>query len=123
MNNNKIRFQCGSKPLLEVDWLNAHWMRIKVNAHQSECALGVNAPNRIRCKSNSFPSASVNGPLEAEARRNAWPGTQTVMYTLLISNQSLHNNPKMTNSNGLGFINDLLSTALSTHLFVRNLAC
>ena len=51
------------------------------------------------------------------------PGTHTVMCTLLISNQLLHNNPKMTISNGLGFINDLLSTVLSTHLFVRNLAC
>ena len=33
-----------------------------LDAHQSECALGVNAPNRIRCASNSLPSASVNGP-------------------------------------------------------------
>ena len=34
-----------------------------LDAHRSECALGVNAPNRIRCASNSLPSASVNGPL------------------------------------------------------------
>ena len=34
-----------------------------LDAHQSECALGVNVPNRIHCTSNSVPSASVNGPL------------------------------------------------------------
>ena len=34
-----------------------------LDAHQSECTLGVNVPNRIRCASNSFPSASVNRPL------------------------------------------------------------
>ena len=41
-----------------------------LDAHQSECALGVNAPNRIRCASNSLHSASVNGPLDDGACLN-----------------------------------------------------